>query len=60
MAALGIPIRNDAFYPEVNDPPEGDFSSPLQLLAKELAFTDPVSGQVHSFRSRLQLLKLPK
>ncbi|MGF6213821.1 tRNA pseudouridine32 synthase/23S rRNA pseudouridine746 synthase [Comamonas sp. 4034] len=60
MAALGIPIRNDAFYPEVNDPAEGDFSSPLQLLAKELAFTDPVSGQVHSFRSRLQLLELSK
>ena len=59
MAALGIAIRNDAFYPEVNDPPEGDFSSPLQLLAKELGFVDPVSGVQHAFVSRLQLLPLP-
>ena len=58
MAALGLPIRNDAFYPEVNDPPEGDFSRPLQLLARELRFTDPVTGQAHVFRSRRQLLPL--
>ena len=60
MAALGIAIRNDAFYPEVNDPPEGDFSRPLQLLAKELGFVDPVSGVQHAFTSRLQLLPLPE
>ena len=59
MAALGIPIRNDAFYPEVNDPPEGDFSRPLQLLAKELAFTDPISGKKLGFASQLQLQELP-
>ena len=33
MSALGLPLRGDAFYPEVNDPPEGDYSNPLQLLA---------------------------
>ena len=60
MAALGIAIRNDAFYPEVNDPPEGDFSRPLQLLAKELAFVDPVTGQSLAFRSGLQLQALPQ
>ncbi len=59
MAALGIAIRNDAFYPEVNDPPEGDFSRPLQLLAKALSFTDPVTGRVQQFASRLQLQSLP-
>lgn len=58
MAALGLPIRNDAFYPEVNDPPEGDFSRPLQLLARELRFRDPVTGQLHDFRSQRQLLPL--
>lgn len=58
MASLGLPIRNDAFYPEVNDPPEGDFSRPLQLLARELRFSDPVTGQLHVFRSRRQLLPL--
>ena len=59
MAALGIAIRNDAFYPVVNDPPEGDFSRPLQLLAQSLAFTDPVTGKALAFSSRLQLQALP-
>ncbi|KAF1048075.1 pseudouridine synthase [Xylophilus sp.] len=55
MAALGLPLRNDAFYPVVNDPPEGDFSRPLQLLARTLAFADPVTGVRRRFESRQQL-----
>ncbi|MDD2714248.1 MAG: pseudouridine synthase [Simplicispira sp.] len=51
MAALGLPLRNDAFYPELNDPPEGDFSRPLQLLARSLAFTDPLTGRARYFES---------
>jgi tRNA pseudouridine32 synthase/23S rRNA pseudouridine746 synthase len=31
--------------------PAGDFRRPLQLLARELAFTDPVTGREHRFRS---------
>ena len=58
MAALGLPLRNDAFYPELNDPPEGDFSRPLQLLARSLAFTDPVTGVERYFQSQRQLLPL--
>ena len=58
MAALGLPLRNDAFYPELNDPPEGDFSRPLQLLARSLSFTDPVTGQERYFESERQLLAL--
>ncbi len=58
MAALGLPLRNDPFYPVVNDPPEGDYSRPLQLLARSLAFTDPVTGEARQFESRLQLLPL--
>ena len=58
MAALGLPLRNDAFYPELNDPPEGDFSRPLQLLARSLSFTDPVTGAVRYFESERQLLAL--
>ena len=58
MAALGLPLRNDAFYPELNDPPEGDFSRPLQLLARSLAFTDPVTGAARYFESERQLLAL--
>lgn len=58
MAALGLPLRNDPFYPVVNDPPEGDYSRPLQLLARSLAFVDPVTGAQRVFESR-QSLSLP-
>ncbi|GAB3356100.1 MULTISPECIES: pseudouridine synthase [Giesbergeria] len=58
MAALGLPLRYDPFYPEVNDPPEGDFSRPLQLLAQSLAFDDPLTGQHRRFVSGRQLLPL--
>lgn len=55
MAAWGMPIHFDHFYPEVNDPPEGDYSEPLKLLARGLAFTDPLSGRARVFRSQLTL-----
>jgi tRNA pseudouridine32 synthase/23S rRNA pseudouridine746 synthase len=55
MAALGLPLRNDPFYPVVNDPPEGDYSRPLQLLARSLAFTDPLTGEGRQFTSQLRL-----
>ena len=58
MAALGLPLRNDPFYPVVNDPPEGDYSRPLQLLARSLEFVDPVTGVQRVFESR-QALSLP-
>ncbi|WEE80253.1 pseudouridine synthase [Comamonas testosteroni] len=58
MAALGLPLWGDGFYPEVHDMPEGDYSRPLQLLARSLAFTDPLDGQSRRFDSRRQLLPL--
>jgi tRNA pseudouridine32 synthase/23S rRNA pseudouridine746 synthase len=59
MAALGLPLRNDAFYPVVNDPPEGDYSRPLQLLAQSLQFTDPLTGEHRFFESQLSLALPP-
>ena len=58
MAALGLPLRNDAFYPELNDPPEGDWSRPLQLLARSLVFTDPLTGDARFFTSQRSLWPL--
>lgn len=58
MAALGLPLRNDAFYPELDDPPEGDWSRPLQLLARSLTFSDPLTGQTRVFASQRTLLPL--
>jgi tRNA pseudouridine32 synthase/23S rRNA pseudouridine746 synthase len=42
MAALGLPIRGDAMYPEFRR--AHGFGEPLCLLARRLAFDDPVSG----------------
>lgn len=55
MSGLGVPILGDTFYPELTETALDDFSRPLQLLASELAFTDPVSGAPRHFRSRRTL-----
>ncbi|MFI1164129.1 RluA family pseudouridine synthase [Streptomyces sp. NPDC020801] len=52
MNALGVPILGDPLYPVATGPgPAGDFRRPLQLLARKLEFTDPVTGMEHRFRS---------
>lgn len=56
MDALGIPIINDRIYPPVPITLDDDFTRPLQLLAKSIAFADPFSGQARQFDSRLSLL----
>ncbi|MCZ4499117.1 MAG: pseudouridylate synthase [Marmoricola sp.] len=55
LLSLGIPIVGDPLYPEVLDTSIDDFSAPLQLLASELSFTDPVDGTERRFRSARQL-----
>lgn len=52
MSALGVPILGDPLYPVVADPvAAGDFRRPLQLLARVLEFTDPITGREHRFVS---------
>ncbi|WP_159766395.1 RluA family pseudouridine synthase [Streptomyces sp. HM190] len=56
MSALGLPILGDPLYPVVTGPVAvGDFRRPLQLLAREMEFTDPVTGRTHRFVSRREL-----
>ncbi len=55
MAALGSPILNDAFYPVALPSNSDDFNAPLQLLARRIAFVDPLSGQPRQFDSARQL-----
>jgi tRNA pseudouridine32 synthase/23S rRNA pseudouridine746 synthase len=55
MAALGAPILNDAFYPVALPCKGDDFSAPLQLLARAIAFDDPLTGQARSFASLRRL-----
>lgn len=51
LAALGAPILNDVFYPVALPCKGDDFSAPLQLLAREISFPDPLTGEVRSFAS---------
>jgi tRNA pseudouridine32 synthase / 23S rRNA pseudouridine746 synthase len=57
MNALDLPIVGDQLYPQVLHGPDNteDFSTPLQLLAKSLAFTDPVTGEPRYFESARDL-----
>ena len=52
MSTLGVPILGDPLYPVVTGPVAvGDFRRPLQLVARALEFTDPVTGREHRFVS---------
>lgn len=58
MDALSRPIAGDLFYPEVVHGPghtEEDYSRPLQLLARSIAFIDPVTGAPRRFESQRRL-----
>lgn len=55
LAALGIPIVNDAFYPHALPCKGDDVSQPLQLLARSIAFEDPVAGKARRFVSERSL-----
>ncbi len=55
MAALGAPIVNDSVYPTLQAHADDDYGRPLKLLAKLLAFTDPLSGRKRIFESRQEL-----
>jgi tRNA pseudouridine32 synthase/23S rRNA pseudouridine746 synthase len=57
-AALGLPIVGDRIYPELQPADTDDLDRPLQLLARSLAFTDPLSGEPRRFESLRQLAAL--
>ncbi len=56
MSALGLPIVGDRIYPALLPLPAADaapdYADPLQLLAREFSFTDPISGQPRRYTSR--------
>jgi tRNA pseudouridine32 synthase/23S rRNA pseudouridine746 synthase len=55
MAAIGAPICNDPWYPALRGEETDDYQRPLKLLAKRLAFVDPLSGRSREFESALVL-----
>jgi len=56
MSGLGFRIMHDRYYPELLPKQEDDLNQPLQLVARRLRFTDPVSGQAMEFTSERCLL----
>lgn len=56
MAALGAPIANDPYYPELAAATADDPARPLALLARTLEFVDPLCGATRRFSSGRQLL----
>ncbi|ALG85444.1 pseudouridine synthase [Gordonia phthalatica] len=59
LSALGIPILGDRWYPDLLPEAPDDPSLPLQLLARELRFTDPLTGRSRTFISGMDLSERP-
>ena len=56
MNALGLPICGDGIYPVLTpEPGQPSYAHPLQLLARNLTFVDPVTSLRHAFTSHFQL-----
>ena len=49
MQTLDWPILNDKYYPTLQPESADDYSAPLQLLAKELKFIDPITQDTRRF-----------
>ncbi|MBK9219722.1 MAG: pseudouridine synthase [Uliginosibacterium sp.] len=58
LAALGVPICFDRIYPRLLPENTDDYDRPLQLLAKQISFRDPVSGERRCFETQRALLGL--
>jgi tRNA pseudouridine32 synthase / 23S rRNA pseudouridine746 synthase len=55
LSGLGLPIVGDSLYPTVLDVAGDDFTTPLQLVARRLAFTDPIDQTPREYSSRYAL-----
>jgi tRNA pseudouridine32 synthase / 23S rRNA pseudouridine746 synthase len=61
LNALGAPIVGDNIYPTLTaekSADEFDYSAPLQLLAKQLRFIDPITGGQRQFTSQQTLMTI--
>jgi len=55
MQALGWPILNDRYYPTLQAQSKDDYQAPLQLLAKQLEFVDPITQKPMHFSDERNL-----
>jgi tRNA pseudouridine32 synthase / 23S rRNA pseudouridine746 synthase len=56
MSGLGFGILNDRYYPDLQPQREDDFDNPLQLLAQNVRFLDPITGERMEFISERKLM----
>ncbi|WP_460801794.1 pseudouridine synthase [Microbacterium sp. GXF6406] len=55
LASIGLGILHDNLYPILTDEKPDDHEHPLQLLAREVRFIDPISSEERSFTTRRSL-----
>jgi tRNA pseudouridine32 synthase/23S rRNA pseudouridine746 synthase len=60
LASIGLGILHDNLYPVLTDEKPDDHDRPLQLLARELRFTDPLSGERREFVTKRTLRYAPR
>ncbi|MDO4898591.1 MAG: pseudouridine synthase [Rothia sp. (in: high G+C Gram-positive bacteria)] len=60
LAAAGAAIAGDVVYPQVLPHADDEPALPLQLLARSLAFTHPMTGQELTIRSQRTLALAPR
>ena len=49
MQTLGWPILHDRYYPTLQPKSADNYAQPLQLLAQQLSFIDPVTQRSRAF-----------
>lgn len=60
LAELNMGILNDGFYPVLHPEAPDDHARPLQLLARNLTFVDPLTGLPRTFTSARTLQEIPR
>lgn len=60
LARLGWPILGDRWYPRLLPATEDDPREPLRLVARQLAFRDPVDGRARVFESGFDVATLAR
>ncbi|NIL82149.1 pseudouridine synthase [Rhodococcoides kroppenstedtii] len=51
LASAGVPIVGDSLYPVPREVAVDDYRDPLRLLARSIAFDDPITGAPRRFES---------
>lgn len=59
LASVGAGILHDNLYPILTDEKPDDHDRPLQLLARQLQFVDPLTGEDREFATRRTLRYAP-